>query len=71
MRVRANARRESFEKVSEISFKIAVREKAEGNMANHRVIELIAMHFKVPARAVRIVRGHHSPSKTLSLPATS
>ena len=65
--VRAGARREAFEAVSDASFKAAVREEAAHNAANHRVLELVAAHFKVPRKSVRIVKGHHSPSKTLSV----
>ena len=65
--MRANARQEKFEVVSEISFKVSVREKALNNAANRRVVELIAMHFKVPAKSVRIIRGHHTLSKVLSV----
>ena len=67
VRVRANARREVFEKVSETSFKISVRQKALENAANRRVVELIAAHFKVPKARVRIVRGHRSPLKVFSV----
>jgi uncharacterized protein YggU (UPF0235/DUF167 family) len=42
---------------------IRVREPAERNMANKRVIELIARVFQVPATQVRILTGHRSPSK--------
>jgi len=65
--VTANARREKLEKLDETSFSISVREKAKGNAANHRVRELVAMHFKVPAKAVRIVNGHRAPSKLLNV----
>jgi uncharacterized protein YggU (UPF0235/DUF167 family) len=67
VRVRANARRETLETRTKTSFIVSVREKAEGNAANHRVVELIAEHFGVPHKAVRVVRGHHAPSKTLSI----
>ena len=67
VRVRANARKETFEARSEKSFTISVREKAEGNAANRRIIQLIAIHHKVPPKAVRIERGQHSPSKLVSI----
>ena len=67
VRVRANARREEFEKLSEVSFKVAVREKALKNAANRRVVELVAAHFKLPRSSVRIVRGQRSPAKLLSV----
>ncbi|OGI57397.1 hypothetical protein A3B85_00010 [Candidatus Nomurabacteria bacterium RIFCSPHIGHO2_02_FULL_37_13] len=58
-------RRESFKQKSDDHFEISVREKAERNMANNRVLELVARHFQVPKSKVRIVNGHHSPSKLL------
>jgi uncharacterized protein YggU (UPF0235/DUF167 family) len=46
-------------------FEVSVKEKAERNMANTRVLELVAGHFEVPVNKVRIVNGHRSPSKLL------
>ncbi len=65
VKVSAGAGKEAFKKKSEDHFEISVREKAERNMANSRVIEIIAEHFKIPKNKVRIVNGHRSPSKLL------
>ena len=46
-------------------FEISVREKAEHNIANKKVLELVARYFKVSPNKVRIVNGHRSPSKLL------
>ena len=46
-------------------FEISVCEKAERNMANKKVLELVAQYFKVPIKKVRIVNGHHHSSKLL------
>ena len=67
VRVRAGAKREEFEAVSPASFRISVRQKALNNAANRRVVELVASHFKVTTKVVRIKSGHHSPSKLLSV----
>jgi uncharacterized protein len=64
-KVTAGARKEKIEKKNEDHFLISVCEKAEHNMANTRVLEIIADHFKVPKNKVRIVNGHRSPSKLL------
>ncbi len=64
-KVTAGVRKESVTQKSEDHFEISVREKAERNMANTRVIELVAEHFKVPKNKVRIINGHKSPSKLL------
>jgi len=57
------ARKESIEETKPLYFKISVREKAENNEANKRVIELLQEHFKT--KNVRIVNGHQSPSKLI------
>lgn len=67
VRVTPGAKKESVRKVREGEYEMAVKEKAERNMANRRVIELAAREFRLPARAVRIVNGHRSPSKLLRL----
>jgi uncharacterized protein YggU (UPF0235/DUF167 family) len=64
-KVTASAGKESWKKKSVDHFEISVKEKAERNMANSRVLELVASHFKVPINKVRIVNGHHHPSKLL------
>ncbi|MEK9182595.1 MAG: DUF167 domain-containing protein [Patescibacteria group bacterium] len=69
VRVTAGAGKESFIKKSGDHFEISVKEKALRNMANARVLELIAGHFEVPKNKVRIVNGHKHPSKLLIIEA--
>jgi uncharacterized protein YggU (UPF0235/DUF167 family) len=65
VKVTARARKEVVERKDEDHFLISVREKAERNMANTRVLELVAEHFKVPVSRVRIINGHQHSSKLL------
>ena len=67
VRVIAKARKEAITKKTKDSYNISVKEPAERNLANGRVCELIAVELCVPTKAVRIVSGHHSPSKILSV----
>ena len=67
VRVTAGAKKELFVVKSPDTVHIAVKEKAEHNMANRRVIELVAAQWKVSKGKVRIISGHHSPSKILSI----
>ena len=62
----AGAKKEVVKALSKDTLSISVREPAERNMANKRIIELTARHFSVPVGKVRIISGHHSPSKILS-----
>jgi len=66
-KVNAGARKESLVQKGEDHFEISVREKAERNLANTRVLELIAEHFKILANKVRIINGHHHPSKLIAI----
>ena len=67
VKVTAGASKESFSqrKKSVDHFEVSVKEKAERNEANNRVLVLVASHFKVPVAKVRIVNGHRHPSKLL------
>ncbi|MBF8250256.1 MAG: hypothetical protein HW400_857 [Candidatus Levybacteria bacterium] len=65
VKVTAGARKENFRKISEDHFEVSVKEKAERNMANARVLEIVAKHFKVSVSRARIVNGHRHSSKLL------
>ncbi len=63
----AGARKESFLEKKPGYFDAQVKEKAERNMANTRIIELVASFYQVPTSKVRIINGHQHPSKLLSV----
>ncbi|MDP2815215.1 MAG: DUF167 domain-containing protein [Rectinemataceae bacterium] len=67
VRALTGAKKENLKEESSTHFSISVREKAERNAANLRIRELLAMHFGVYLQQVRIVNGHQSPSKLLSI----
>ncbi len=67
VRVTAGAKRESIISKTDDHFFVSVREPAERNLANQRVRQLIAGEFRVSEKQVRIVSGHTSPSKIVSI----
>ncbi len=67
VRVLAGAKKESFRKKSEDHFEISVKEEAKQNMANRRVVEIMARELGVTKEKIRIISGHHSHSKILSV----
>ncbi len=67
VRVTAGAKKEQLRKTKKDHFEAVVTEKAERNMANRKVIALIACHYKVSIGKVRIVTGHHAPSKIVAV----
>lgn len=67
VRVTPGAKKEIFKKVNEDTFEVSVKEKAEGNKANGRMLELVTRHFGIKKGALKIITGHHSPRKILFL----
>ncbi len=47
------------------NFILSLKEKAENNMANNRVLEIVASLYGVRKDDVRIVKGHHHSGKLL------
>lgn len=65
--VLASSKKEKIEKIGDNRYLISVKEPAERNLANKRICEIISFLYKVNSKDVRIVNGHHSPSKMLSV----
>ena len=65
LRVIPGSKKEEITVLSEDTFRILVKEEAEHNQANIRVLELMKERF--PGKIIRIVSGHHSPSKIISV----
>ncbi len=64
--VTPGAKRERVEEKGE-TLVISVREAAQGNQANARVRAIVAARFDVPFGKVRVLAGHRSRSKMLSI----
>jgi uncharacterized protein YggU (UPF0235/DUF167 family) len=67
VKVKVGQKAESFEMKNEDTFLATVKEKAERNQANKRILILTARYFKIPIGKVRMINGHTQPSKILSV----
>lgn len=67
VRASTGAKKESVRVVSPDTLAISVKEKAERNLANARITDLVATHFGVPSKKIRMIKGHRSPSKTFAI----
>lgn len=65
IKVIVDARSEKVEKIEENEWKVWTKKPAERNLANERVLELVREEY--PNEPVRIISGHHSPSKIVSI----
>lgn len=67
VKVIPSASREKIEKKQDDRYVISVKEPAERNLANNKLKEILAQIYNVPNSSIRIVSGHHSPSKIFSI----
>lgn len=65
--VQPNSKKEKIEQLSFDRLSISVREKAERNLANNRMLEILTAFFCVPRHKVRLITGHHSQNKIISV----
>ncbi|MEX0917720.1 MAG: DUF167 domain-containing protein [Candidatus Paceibacterota bacterium] len=67
IQVTPDARKERFEQVNETEFRASVKEPRERNLANRRVAALIAEHYRIGSKQVRLVSGHRSHGKVFDV----
>lgn len=65
--VYAGMKKEVVTEVKDNVYEIVTKVPAERNLANQKVREIIAEQYGVSVKAVRIVSGHHNPSKLLEV----
>jgi uncharacterized protein YggU (UPF0235/DUF167 family) len=63
----AGAKKESLRVVNTGTLEVSVNEPASRNLANRRIIEIVAAHYATRKEDVRIISGHRSRSKMLSV----
>ena len=65
VKVEPSSKKEKIIQKKENRYEIMVKEPAERNFANTRIREIIASIYEINLKSVRIISGHHSPSKIL------
>ena len=65
LKVTAGAKKELLRKIDETHYVLAVKAEAKNNAANKRVLEL--MKLELENDNIRLVTGHHSPSKIIDV----
>ncbi len=65
IKVIPDAKEEKIEQLKNDEYRVWVKVPAENNLANSRILEIFRQRF--PDTSVRIVSGHHSPSKIISI----
>lgn len=67
VKIKPDSKEDKIVQKNDTSFIVYVKDPAEENRANKKLIELMAGRFKIVKSKVRIVTGHHHPSKILDI----
>ncbi len=65
VRVVTGAPKEVIQKIEDDHIEMYLRQPPERGLANKRILEVMCSMY--PNRAVKIVNGHHSPSKLIEV----
>ncbi len=61
------ARKEFFEKRTNGTYSVSVKEKAQENRANLRILELLSKQLHIPLKKLRMKTGHRGRNKTIEV----
>lgn len=67
VKVTADAKKDSVTRKNDTSYIVTVKEEAKDNMANRKMLALLAEELNVPTAAIRLITGHHTPSKIVEV----
>ena len=67
VRVLPESKKELIKILSTDKWYICVKEPAEQNRANTRVLEIVAEKYGIAPAQVRMIHGHHQPTKLLEI----
>ena len=67
VKIKPDSKENKIVQKNETSFIVSVKEPNEDNRANKKMIEMMAEKFGIIKSKVKIVTGHHHPSKILEI----
>ncbi len=67
VKVIADSNTDKVELLKENSFVVYTKSPRENNQANRSMIQIISKHLQIPTGKIRIITGHHQPSKILEI----
>ena len=67
VKVKADSNKDEVIKKNDASYIVHTKEEAKENSANYAMLTLMAETLGVPVSVLRIITGHHSPSKIIEV----
>jgi uncharacterized protein YggU (UPF0235/DUF167 family) len=67
IKVKTGWKKDAVTKKNDTSYIVSVKEEAKENRANKKMLELMAETLGGPVAAIRLITGHHMPSKIIEV----
>lgn len=67
VKVKSGSNKDEVIKKNDASYTVYTKEEAKDNAANYAMLTLMAETLEVPVSILRIITGHHSPSKIIEV----
>lgn len=67
VKIEPKSKEDSISEKNKTSYIVKVREEAKENKANNKMLILLARYLKIEKDKLRIITGHHSPSKIIEI----
>ena len=67
VKVFPKSKKDNLLKIKDDYFEVRVKDKAEKNLANKKVMCLLSDFFAIETKKIKIINGHRSPSKLISI----
>jgi uncharacterized protein YggU (UPF0235/DUF167 family) len=67
VKIKPDSKKDEVIMKNDASYIVSVKEEAKENKANYAMLLLLAEYLNVPVSILRIITGHHSPSKIIEI----
>lgn len=67
IKLHSKSKKQKIEKLDDNKFEIWTKSKAEQNMANLEMVEILSDYLGIEKKKLRLISGHHRPSKMIEI----
>lgn len=67
IKLHPRSKKQKIEKIGENKYEIWVKSKAENNLANNEMLDILSDELSVDRKKIRFYSGHHRPSKMVEI----
>ncbi len=67
IKLHPKSKKQKIEKIGDNKYEVWVKSKAEQNLANNEMLDILSDSLKIERKKIRFYSGHHRPSKMVEV----